>query len=95
MFSVHITGRVGPLHRQHLVSQTGTPGTAIPSPGPLDEHRSRIEEQVGRSMRHLSAARCSALLFATFDADGDAMDDGDRVEAANRAYFRNFLSGMS
>jgi hypothetical protein len=41
------------------------------------------------------AARFAALHFATFDAGGDAMEDGGWGEAANGAFFRNFLSGMS
>ena len=64
-------------------------------PGPLDEHRTCIEEYVVRSMRDLKAAQCVAVYFATFDAGGGAMDDLDWDEAANGAFVRNFLSGMS
>jgi hypothetical protein len=71
------------------------PGIANQTPGPLHEDRTRIEEYVGRSMRHLVAAQCSALYSATFDAGGRAMDDPDWDEAGNGAFFRNFLSGMS
>ena len=76
-------------------SRTGAPELQNQSPGPLDEHRTRIEEYVGRSMRRLVAARCAALYFATVDAGGGAMDDRDWDEAANGAFFRNFFSGMS
>jgi len=61
----------------------------------LDEHRTRIEEYVGRSLRHLVAAQCAATYFATLDAGGGVMDDPDWDEAANGPFFRNFLSGMS
>ncbi len=63
--------------------------------GPLDEHRTRIEEDVGRSLRHLVDAQCTRFYFLTLDAGGGATDDPDWDEAANGAFFRNFLSGMS
>ena len=75
--------------------RTGAPEISNQFPGQLDEHRTCIEESVGRLMRHLVAAHCAAVYFETFDAGVGPMDAPDCDETANRVFFRNFLSGMS
>lgn len=64
------------------------------SHAPPDQHRHVFQTTFGHRFNSEKIASPKRLLV-TFDGGGGAMDDPEWDEAANGAYFRNFLSGMS